>query len=306
MTRGEFSANPLPAQPDAFGRMPHRGGDAWDSNQGGSPPGDRRPLPPPRHVGRGPRRGYDDRYDDHDRRHHRGPPPPRGPPRGPPPRGGGGRRRDNSGISFRSYEEEEDWVAERRRKRLARKSKFDQPPTPQQLAADAAALAFSNPAATDFAGIPADRNFAAVPQQTRHARRLYIGNLPPLVTEQDLHVFFRAAVQQALVEKLPEGEDPILSVYINHERRFCFLEFKTVEMATACLALDGIDIQGKGKVKVKRPNDYNPAMAPKVHPSAIPLLDVSRLGIISGTVQDGPNKIFIGGKQSEGGRSSAV
>jgi splicing factor U2AF subunit len=157
-------------------------------------------------------------------------------------------------------------------------------------------MSFANPAATDFAGIPSDRNFAAVPQQTRHARRLYIGNLPPHVTEQELHVFFRAAVEQALVEKLREGEDPILSVYINHERRFCFLEFKTVEMATACLALDGIDIEGKGKVKVKRPNDYNPTMAPKVHPSAIPQLDVSRLGIIGGTVQDGPNKIFIGGK----------
>jgi splicing factor U2AF subunit len=196
---------------------------------------------------------------------------------------------------FRSAEEEREWVSERRRKRLNRPSKFDAPPTAQQLATDAAALALSNPAATDFAGIPADRNFSAVPQQTRHARRLYIGHLPPNVTEQELHVFFRAAIQQALVEKTGD-EDPILSVYINHERRFCFLEFKTVEMATACLALDGIDIHGKGKVKVKRPNDYNPSMAPKVHPSAIPQLDVSKLGIISGTVQDGSNKVFVGGK----------
>jgi splicing factor U2AF subunit len=184
---------------------------------------------------------------------------------------------------------------------MSRKSKFDEPPTAEQIAMDAAALAFSNPAATDFAGIASDRNFSAVPQQTRHARRLYVGNLPPNVTEQELHVFFRAAIQQALVEKSPD-EDPILSVYINHERRFCFLEFKTVEMATACLALDGIDIHSKGKVKVKRPNDYNATMAPKVHPSAIPALDVSRLGIISGTVVDGPNKIFIGGEKqlSEG------
>jgi splicing factor U2AF subunit len=205
---------------------------------------------------------------------------------------------NNGGISFRSFEEERDWVIERRRKRLARKSKFDHPPTAQQLATDAAVLALSNPAATDFAGIPSDRNFSAVPQQTRHARRLYIGHLPPNVTEQELHVFFRSAVEQALVDKPLDGEDPILSVYINHERRFCFLEFKTVEMATACMELDGIDIHGKGKVKVKRPNDYNPAMAPKVHPSAIPVLDVSRLGIISGTVQDGPSKVFIGGKTS--------
>jgi hypothetical protein len=37
-------------------------------------------------------------------------------------------------------------------------------------------------------------------------------------------------------------------------------------------------------------------MAPKVHEAAIPKLDVSKLGIISGTVQDGPNKVFVGGK----------
>ncbi|KAG7361526.1 RNA recognition motif containing protein [Nitzschia inconspicua] len=198
-------------------------------------------------------------------------------------------------ITFRSFEEEMDWVEDRRRKRKTRPSKFDQEPTENQLAIDAGIMALSNPAATDFAGIPAGRDFSVVPQQTRHARRLYVGNLPPNVTEGELHTFFRGAIEQALVHKPTDNEDPILSVYINHERRFCFLEFRTVEMATACLALDGINIEGKGNVKVKRPNDYNPTMAPKVHPSAIPELDVSKLGIISGTVQDGPNKVFIGG-----------
>lgn len=309
MTRGGGGpgpdAGPPPSDRDPFGRAP-RG-----LPPGFSPPGDDRGGPPPGYRDRGPPRGPPppygggdrypprDRYDDrgrggYDRRGppHRGPPPDhfRG-RRGPPPP----RRRNTGGFNFRSYEEEREFVNERRRKRMSRKSKFDQPPTEQQLATDAAVMAMSNPAATDFAGISADRNFAAVPQQTRHARRLYIGHLPPNVTEQELHVFFRSAILKALVEQ-PEDEDPILSVYINHERRFCFLEFKTVEMATACLELDGIDIHGKGKVKVKRPNDYNPTMAPKVHPSAIPILDVSRLGIISGTVQDGPNKVFIGGK----------
>lgn len=318
---GGPDAGPPPDR-DAFGRL-HRGGGPpppYGDDMRGPPPG----LPPPRDRGppppsyRGPPPPYNDRYDNRgppppprhydDRRggggggRYRGPPPPdnfrgggggrdRGPPPPPPPR----RRSNNGSITFRSFEEEREWVNERRRKRLARKSKFDQPPTAQQLATDAAVLALSNPAATDFSGIPADRNFAAVPQQTRHARRLYIGHLPPNVTEQELHVFFRSAIEQALVEKPLGAEDPILSVYINHERRFCFLEFKTVEMATACMELDGIDIHGKGKVKVKRPNDYNPAMAPQVHPSAIPVLDVSRLGIVSGTVQDGPNKVFIGG-----------
>jgi RNA recognition motif-containing protein len=200
-------------------------------------------------------------------------------------------------IVFRSYEEEQDWVDERRRKRKARSSKFDVSPTAQQLAAEAA-VNVSNPAATDFAGIPAGRDFSVVPQQTRHARRLYIGHLPPNVHEQELHTFFRGAIEQARTKKDGEEDqpDPILSVYINHERRFCFLEFRDVAMTTACMALDGININGKGKVKVKRPNDYNPTMAPKVHPSGVPILDVSKLGIVSSNVQDGPNKVFIGGQ----------
>jgi U2 snRNP auxiliary factor large subunit len=289
------------------------GGGRYDDFRGGGG-GDNRGPPPPRggdlrDRARPPARGRD--FDRRDRDF----PPPQAPGR-PDSRGGGDRR--GSGINttsssntpnhknpgtiiFRTYEEEQQWVIDRRRKRLARKSKFDVEPTAEQAAADAAMVALSNPAATDFAGInAADRNFSAVPQQTRHARRLYIGQLPPNVTEEELHVFFRTAIEDAILPNSPGTdshgkmeEDPILSVYINHERRFCFLEFKSVEMTTACMDLDGIDIHGKGKVKVKRPNDYNPSMAPKA--SVLPQLDISRLGIVSGTVPDGPNKVFVGG-----------
>jgi splicing factor U2AF subunit len=146
----------------------------------------------------------------------------------------------------------------------------------------------TNFAATDFSGVDPTSN---LPQQTRHARRLYVGNLPPDVTEESLHTFFRDAIATALVKGL--DEDPILSVYINQERRFCFLEFKSVEMTSACMALDGINVMGRGKVKIKRPNDYNVAMAPLS--LNLPEMDVSKLGIISPTVPDGPHKIFIGG-----------
>mmetsp|Transcript_953 Transcript_953/g.2050 ORF Transcript_953/g.2050 Transcript_953/m.2050 type:complete len:679 (+) Transcript_953:132-2168(+) len=308
---------------DAFGRAPRDGG------LPGGPSGGGLHRYPPYHDRRG---HYDDRrrgsYDDrrrgpYDDRRRGGPGDWNG---GPPGRRGGrrdgyrdgdrdGSRRKNNVdtnnssssreqlgiISFRSYEEEQDWADERRRKRKARPSKFDVPPTAKQLAVEAAVNVASNPAATDFAGIPVGRDFSAVPQQTRHARRLYIGHLPPNVHEQELHEFFRNSIDKARVKNKgvtsDKGDfpDPILSVYINHERRFCFLEFRDVAMTTTCMALDGININGKGKVKVKRPNDYNPTMAPKVHPSSVPILDVSRLGIISSNVQDGPNKVFIGG-----------
>jgi splicing factor U2AF subunit len=121
-----------------------------------------------------------------------------------------------------------------------------------------------------------------------------VGNLPLGVTEDQIHQEFRQAIERAYVPPPELTEDPILSVYINHERRFCFLEFKTVEMTTACLNLDGYTLNGQ-TLKIKRPNDYSEGLAPRIHPSALPNLDVSRLGMISGTVLDGPNKIFIGG-----------
>ena len=192
-------------------------------------------------------------------------------------------------IVFHSREEEDAWVEERRRKRQARPSKFDQAPA----GLGAVAAAGVNPvevAAAAAAALAA----AAGPQQTRHARRLYVGNLPIGVTEEQIHREFRHAIETAYVPPPPLTEDPILSVYINHERRFCFLEFKTVEMTTACMTLDGYTLQGQS-LKIKRPNDYSEALAPRVHPSALPNLDVSRLGMISGTILDGPNKIFIGG-----------
>ena len=68
-----------------------------------------------------------------------------------------------------------------------------------------------------------------------------------------------------------------------------------MEITTACLDLDGINVMGQGKVNIKRPNDYNPAWAPPVNQSTAPRLDTAKLGIISSTVVDGPNKIFIGG-----------
>eukprot|EP00804_Cyclotella_cryptica_P002724 CCRYP_009629-RA/>CCRYP_009629-RA protein AED:0.05 eAED:0.05 QI:131/1/1/1/1/1/4/641/590 len=217
-------------------------------------------------------------------------------------RRGGGSGANRSGIYFHSWEEERAWLESRRRKRLSRPSPFDVPPTPEQLAEEEARAAFGSL----VGGTLHSSNPTSVqPQQTRHARRLYVGNIPD-VSEAEVHDFFRNAIRDSIILD-PRREvcashksqyvdnDPIISVYINRERRFAFLEFKTMEITSALLEFDGVDVLGRGKVKIKRPNDFNPALAPILSMETMPMFDTSKLGIVSQTVQDGPNKIFIGG-----------
>jgi len=277
--------------------------------QGG--PRDHHRRPPSQRYDPRPDRRYERDYDD--RRGSRG--------------GGGGRssssrRRvpsNRSGVHFNSYEEERAWVEERRRRRHERKSLFDKEPTPEQMALEElqkAALASSGPNPNVFLrpdemkvkrcddtigrgsggyGYSRADKHSLQPQQTRHARRLYVGNLPVDLSENDVHDFFRSAIHTAMDEDKDTAEDHILSVYINKERRFAFIEFVSMDICTACLALDGIDVCNRGKVKVKRPNDYNSSMAPPSDTEIINKFDASKLGIISSTVPDSPNKIFIGG-----------
>jgi len=127
-------------------------------------------------------------------------------------------------------------------------------------------------------------------QQTRHARRLYVGGVQN-VTEEELKVFFNHIIDLALGEPTEGG--PVLSVYINLERAFAFVELKSIELTTACMALDGLRFRDL-QLKIRRPSDYNPALlAPSNEP--IPSLNLHALGVVSTNVPDGPNKIFVGG-----------
>lgn len=127
-------------------------------------------------------------------------------------------------------------------------------------------------------------------QQTRHARRIYVGGIGE-VNEMEISAFFNDVIDRALGE-LQEG-GAVVSVYINRERHFAFVELKSIELTTACMNLDGIAFRGQ-PLKIRRPNDYNPGLVPK-DLGPIPALNLAALGIVSTTVQDGPGKVFIGG-----------
>lgn len=188
----------------------------------------------------------------------------------------------------------------RRERRRRRKSNFDvRPPgvTEENAAAYAAqAILQQNMAALSGAVGPA--SFGPHPgtfmgggaQQTRHARRIYVGGIGE-VSEMEITEFFNDVIDRALGEKQEGGA--VVSVYINRERHFAFVELKSIELTTACMNLDGVTFRGQ-PLKIRRPNDYNPSLVPK-DLGPIPTLNLAALGIVSTTVSDGPGKIFIGG-----------
>lgn len=76
-------------------------------------------------------------------------------------------------------------------------------------------------------------------------------------TYKDLVEFFSAALR---IPKDTDGlsaEAPFISKteIFNEDEGYCFLEFRTPELADACFKLDGINYKGK-LVKIRRPIDY--------------------------------------------------
>ena len=121
---------------------------------------------------------------------------------------------------------------------------------------------------------------AAGGQATRHARRLYVGGAPPGTTEEHLRAFFQEQVERGTGDKGVH----VVNVYLNHERRFAFVEFRSIPLATACLALDGVEMGGN-QLRVRRPNDYNPAAVPPVSTPPIKL-NLGKLDVVSNMVPD--------------------
>ncbi|KAI4331428.1 hypothetical protein MLD38_029618 [Melastoma candidum] len=195
-----------------------------------------------------------------------------------------------------------------------RVSGFDMaPPTPTLLpnAAAVAAVAgqvpgvappisgmFPNmfPLAGQFGTLPMMPVQAMTQQATRHARRVYVGGLPPSANEQSVATFF-SQVMAAIGGNTAGPGDAVVNVYINHEKKFAFVEMRSVEEASNAMALDGIIFEG-APVKVRRPSDYNPSLAATLGPSQPnPNLNLAAVGLTPGSAGglEGPDRIFVGG-----------
>lgn len=130
---------------------------------------------------------------------------------------------------------------------------------------------------------------AANPQQTRQARRIYVGNIPAGISELAIAQFFNANLK--LTGKCMHNP-PVSNVQIHAEKAFAFLEFVRVEDATLCMLLDGIVFENQ-KVKIRRPKDYVPIPGIASNPDEI-AKDVVLPGVVSTTVRDTPYKVYLG------------
>ena len=109
----------------------------------------------------------------------------------------------------------------------------------------------------------------AVSQQTRHARRIYVGGIPlGFADEESLKSFLNTVISKGLNEE--NDNSYVLSVYINQKKCFTFVEFKSIELTTACLELDGL-IYHSSVLKVLRANEYKPELLPPSHNPPIKL-----------------------------------
>jgi splicing factor U2AF subunit len=117
----------------------------------------------------------------------------------------------------------------------------------------------------------------------RQQKRLYFGNLPYGVSEQEIIDYVARTMKDLGISTV---KDPVATVQMHNDKDYAFVEFKTPEEATAAMAFDGLTYQGQ-TLKVRRPKDYIPP-SEAYDPSAyIP-------GIATTTVPETPNRLYIG------------
>jgi hypothetical protein len=101
---------------------------------------------------------------------------------------------------------------------------------------------------------------ANVTYHTRHARRIYVGGIPPNYSdEEELRNFFNKVIAKGL--GIENDNSFVISVYMNQKKCYAFVEFSSIELTTACLEMDGI-IFKKVTLKIYRANEYRPELVP--------------------------------------------
>ncbi|KAH8401129.1 hypothetical protein KR009_003163 [Drosophila setifemur] len=146
---------------------------------------------------------------------------------------------------------------------------------------------------------------AAIAMVTRQARRLYVGNIPFGVTEEDMMEFFNQQIKALGLDCSRKWDGKaVLTCQTNLEKNFAFLEFRSMDEATEAINFDGIMFRGQ-MLKIRRPHDYHPVASvvcleknTTTTTVTAPQITVAIPGanhVVSNMVPDSPYKIYIGG-----------
>lgn len=128
---------------------------------------------------------------------------------------------------------------------------------------------------------------ALAPAAAKQSKRLYVHNLPPRTSVEEIVDFFNLQLNGLNVVS---GHDPCVSAHIATSKEYAALEFKTAEDATVALAMNGISMRDDGGapdrsgLSIRRPKDY-------ITPTADENADSS--DEVSSFVKDSPNKLSI-------------
>ena len=94
-------------------------------------------------------------------------------------------------------------------------------------------------------------------QTAKIDRKLYVGNLPPGITQQLLMNIVNEAMLSLGVIKEPGN--PVISTWISTDTHYAFVEFRNSEEANLGFRLHGMNINGS-EIKIGRPKAYEPTM----------------------------------------------
>ncbi|XP_041993034.1 splicing factor U2af large subunit B-like [Salvia splendens] len=223
-----------------------------------------------------------------------------------------GRHRHRSRSHSRAKSEHRSRLRPRSRSKRKRMSGFDMASSAALLPNTAVAVAGQFPVAAptsqgvfpymmplpggQFGARPVMPVQTMTQEATRHARRFYVGRLPPTANEQSVATFFRH-VMSAIGGNTAGPGDAVLNAYIHPEKKFGFVEMRSVEEASNAMALDGIIFEG-APVKVRRSSNYKPSLAATQGPSQPnPNLNLAAVGLTPGSAGglQGRDRIFVGG-----------
>uniref|UniRef100_A0A8C9GL80 U2 snRNP auxiliary factor large subunit n=1 Tax=Piliocolobus tephrosceles TaxID=591936 RepID=A0A8C9GL80_9PRIM len=139
-------------------------------------------------------------------------------------------------------------------------------------------------------------------------RKLYIGNIPPNSKQEELVDFFNNTIMSIIKNSSLEvkiGDVQLLPIVkceiFNADSRFCFLEFRTMNITWLCLKLDSIPYNNYC-LRINRPHDYvpppegDPALSVIFHDIDMSIIDTLKPPKIAPPIKNSSsedNKLYI-------------